>query len=296
MSYLVGVTALWAFSFSLIGVYLSGQVDSYFAVMTRIILATLVFLPFLRPAALRWPIRLGLMVIGSVQLGMMYLFFYQSFLLLSVPEVLLFTIFTPLYITLIDDLLARRFSPRYLLVAVVAVAGAAVIRYDGVTSDYWLGFLVVQGANLSFALGQVGYRHLARSLPSGVAHRHLFGWFYLGALCLAVPAFWILGDATKLPSTPLQWGVLGWLGIAASGLGYFLWNKGACRVDAGTLAIMNNALIPAGLIVNLLIWNRDAELTRLCVGAAILAGSLWLNARWAKRSGVATATPAASRS
>lgn len=295
MSYLVGVTALWAFSFSLIGVYLSGQVDSYFAVMARILLATVIFLPFLRPAALRWSSRLGLMAIGSLQLGVMYLFFYQSFLLLTVPEVLLFTIFTPLYITLVDDLLARRFSPRYLVVAALAVVGAAVIRYDGVTNDYWLGFLVVQGANLSFALGQVAYRHLARSLPDGVAHRHLFGWFYLGALCIAIPAFWLLGDSAKLPTTPLQWGVLGWLGLVASGLGYFLWNKGACRVDAGTLAIMNNALIPAGLVVNLMIWNREADLARLGIGAVILAGSLWLNARWAKCSGVVAATPAASR-
>ncbi|MDH4572711.1 carboxylate/amino acid/amine transporter [Salinicola acroporae] len=296
MSYLVGVTALWAFSFSLIGVYLSGQVDSYFAVTARILLATLVFLPFLRPAALGWFERLGLMVIGGLQLGVMYLFFYHSFLLLTVPEVLLFTIFTPLYITLIDDLLARRFSPRYLAVAALAVIGAAVIRYDGVTADYWLGFLVVQGANLCFALGQVGYRHLAQRLPADLAHRHLFGWFYLGALCIALPAFWVLGDAAKLPTTSLQWGVLVWLGVVASGLGYFFWNQGACRVDAGTLAIMNNALVPAGLTVNLLIWNRDADLVRLGLGALILVGSLWLNARWAKRPAEAMAVPAATRS
>ena len=52
MSYLAGVTVLWAFSFSLIGVYLAGQVDSYFAVLMRIGLAALVFLPFLRPKLL----------------------------------------------------------------------------------------------------------------------------------------------------------------------------------------------------------------------------------------------------
>ncbi|WP_110674488.1 MULTISPECIES: EamA family transporter [Salinicola] len=293
MSYLVGVTLLWAFSFSLIGVYLSGQVDSYFAVATRIVLATLIFLPLLRPRAISPASRLGLMTVGALQLGVMYLFFYHAFLLLSVPEVLLFTIFTPLYITLIDDLLARRFSPRYLLMAALAVAGAAVIRYDGVNAGYWMGFLVVQGANLCFALGQVGYRHLARGLPAGVAHRHLFGWFYLGALCVALPAFLLLGDGQKLPTSGLQWGVLGWLGIVASGLGYFLWNKGACRVDAGTLAIMNNALIPAGLVVNLVIWNRDADLLRLGAGAAILLATLWLNARWARR-GAVTAAPAAS--
>ena len=71
-----------------------------------------------------------------------------------------------------------------------------------------------------------------------------------------------------------------WLGLAASGLGYFLWNLGAVRVDAGALAIMNNMLIPAGLAVNLVIWNREADLVRLAMGGAIIAGSLWLNAWW----------------
>lgn len=46
MGYLISVTALWAFSFSLIGVYLAGQVDGYFAVLIRVTLAMLVFLPF----------------------------------------------------------------------------------------------------------------------------------------------------------------------------------------------------------------------------------------------------------
>lgn len=48
MRYLVFVTALWAFSFSLIGVYLAGKVDSYFAVLMRIVLAGLIFLPLTR--------------------------------------------------------------------------------------------------------------------------------------------------------------------------------------------------------------------------------------------------------
>lgn len=51
-----------------------------------------------------------LMAIGGVQLGLMYCFYYQSFLLLSVPEVLLFTVFTPIYVTLIYDFLKGRFS------------------------------------------------------------------------------------------------------------------------------------------------------------------------------------------
>ena len=57
------------------------------------------------------------MGLGAVQLGLMYVFLLPVLRLLSVPEVLLFTIFTPLYVALFDDALAGRFQPVHLLVA-----------------------------------------------------------------------------------------------------------------------------------------------------------------------------------
>jgi hypothetical protein len=51
---------------------------------------------------------------------------------------------------------------------------------------------------------------------------------------------------------------------------------------------MNNALVPAGLIVNLLIWNRDADLVRLSIGGGILLFSLILHERWGKPSALRT--------
>jgi hypothetical protein len=42
---LIITTVLWAFSFSLIGEYLAGSVDSVFSVLVRVGLAALVFLP-----------------------------------------------------------------------------------------------------------------------------------------------------------------------------------------------------------------------------------------------------------
>ncbi|WP_323846643.1 carboxylate/amino acid/amine transporter [Microbulbifer magnicolonia] len=283
MPLLIFVTILWAFSFSLIGVYLAGQVDSYFSVLTRVLLAALVFLPLLQWR--RSPARtaLTLMAIGAVQLGLMYLFYYQSFLLLSVPEVLLFTIFTPVYISLLYDLLAGRFSPWNLFVAALAVLGAAIIRWGHLDGDYWAGFLVVQGANLCFALGQVAYKQFMtreQALPA----RQTFAWFFLGALLVAVIAWLWLGKP-QYPQTALQWGVLLWLGLVASGLGYFLWNKGATHVSAGTLAAMNNALIPAGLLVNLLIWNRDADIARLALGGIVIVAAVITNEWHNKRQG-----------
>ncbi|WP_419176624.1 carboxylate/amino acid/amine transporter [Desulfosediminicola sp.] len=282
MVYLVVITCLWAFSFSLIGVYLAGQVDSYFAVLTRVLLAALVFLPMIR----RIPIHLAtkFMALGAVQLGLMYVFYYKSFLLLSVPEVLVFTILTPVYVTLIYDIMQGRFSYRYLVSAVMAVIGAAIIRYNAVGSEVLLGFLVVQGANLCFALGQVGYKVVLERNKLDLPQRAVFGYFYLGALMVAGCSWMIFGNPEKLPVTTTQWGVLIYLGIVASGLGYFLWNKGATMVDAGVLAIMNNALVPAGLIVNLLIWNREADLLRLSLGGGVLLLSLFFHKYWANRN------------
>jgi hypothetical protein len=129
------------------------------------------------------------------------------------------------------------------------------------------------------ALGQVGYRRLAVTLPHSLPWHNVFGWFFLGALAVALPAFLLLGNTAALPTAGHQWLVLVWLGLAASGGGYFLWNRGAVKVNAGTLAIMNNALVPAGLLVNLVLWNREADLGRLALGGAIIGLSLWLNQR-----------------
>ncbi|MBN2832241.1 MAG: hypothetical protein JXK50_02835, partial [Campylobacterales bacterium] len=74
-----------------------------------------------------------------------------------------------------------------------------------------------------------------------------------------------------------QWGVLLWLGCVASGLGYFWWNKGACEVDAGVLAIMNNALVPVGLFMNLLLWGSKTNLILLFIGSVVIGFSLWLH-------------------
>lgn len=281
MGHLLGVTLLWSFSFSLIGVYLAGQVDSYFSAMTRVALACLVFLPFLRPRLLKARHRLGLAAIGAVQLGLMYVCYYQSFELISVPEILLFTIFTPIYIALLEDLLVRRFNPLQLALALLAVAGAALIRFEAPGQAFWGGFLMVQGANLCFAIGQVAYRHLMPRVQA-VPALGVFGWFHIGALAVAMPAWLWLGDSARTAETPLQWGVLLWLGVAASGAGYFLWNQGARRVSASTLAIMNNLLIPAGLVVNITLWNRDEDLTRLALGGAVMVLALVLS-EWKRR-------------
>ncbi|MDQ9091154.1 carboxylate/amino acid/amine transporter [Pseudoalteromonas haloplanktis] len=275
MTYLFATTLLWAFSFSLIGVYLAGQVDAWFSVLMRVALATLVFLPFIKYRGIAPKLIAKLMLIGAVQLGAMYGFYYHSFLYLSVPEVLLFTVMTPLYIALLNDVIEQRFNPQFLFVALLAIVGAVAIRYQGIDENFLTGLLLVQAANLCFATGQVTYKRLMAN--QDIPQQSVFGWFFVGALIVASICFLLFGDTTKLPTTTTQWGILIYLGSIASGLGYFAWNKGATQVNVGGLAVMNNLLIPAGILVNVVIWNRDADLVKLSIGGAIIVLALLLN-------------------
>jgi len=277
MPILIAVTLLWAFSFSLIGVYLAGQVDAWFSVLMRVALATIVFLPFLNFRQIDSKLALKLMCCGALQLGIMYGFYYQSFLYLSVPEVLLFTVMTPLYVTLINDLLDRRLNIGFVISSFLAILGAIAIRYQGVDDGFIKGLLIVQGANICFAAGQVGYKRvIARQNPE-LAQRTVFGWFFVGALIVVIPCYLFMGNPEKLPTTTLQWGILTYLGLIASGLGYFAWNKGATLVNIGTLAVANNLLIPAGILVNVIFWNREADILRLAIGGGIILLALWVN-------------------
>lgn len=78
-----------------------------------------------------------------------------------------------------------------------------------------------------------------------------------------------------------------YLGTIASGLGYFAWNKGATLVNVGVLAVMNNLLIRTGILVNVVIWNRDADILRLSIGGATILSALVLNQWLSKRAKLA---------
>lgn len=272
------MTIVWAFSFSLIGEFLSGSIDVNFAILIRVAIASLVFLPFTKFKGIAHSLQLKLILIGAIQIGLMYFFFYRSFLYLSVAEVILFTVFTPIYITLVYDIASLKFRPSYLLSVFLAVLGAYVLRYNEISSNFILGFLLVQGANICFAIGQSVYKKIMETVT--IPQKNIFGYFHFGALLFSIPMFLFLGNMQKISPDFTQWLVLIWLGAVASGIGYFLWNKGGCEVDVGILAIMNNALIPAALIVNLLLWHKPMNYLQFSIGTLLILLSLWVHKRY----------------
>ena len=72
-------------------------------------------------------------------------------------------------------------------------------------------------------------------------------------------------------------GVLVFLGLVSTALGLYWWNKGACLVSGGTLAVMNNLHVPVGLLLNLLIWNQHEPLGRLFIGGLVIVFAVWIS-------------------
>jgi len=274
MPFLLIVSLLWAFSFGLTKGLTAG-LDGNLVAAIRLGLALLIFLPFLRLRKL--PLRTGLQLtgIGAIQFGLMYLAYNASFRYLPAYQVALFSVTTPILVTLFADAFDRTLRPRALLAALVAMVGTAVIVFQPGSAPASLhGFILVQIANLTFALGQVLYRRIRATRGSRPDHE-TFALLYVGAFALTGAVVLSQGQIQTYPS-PAQWRLLAYLGLVASGLGFFLLNLGATRVSAGTLAVMNNAKIPLAVVCSLLFFGESADPYRLLLSLLLLGVAIWL--------------------
>ncbi len=294
MNGLLLVSLIWAFSFSLMREFLVG-IPFPAIVLIRVTLATLIFSVFFFK---RIEIRLipRLLVLGAVMVGVMYLTLTASLKILQAHQVALLTIFTPFYIALLEDIRERKLRPAWWLPAILSVVGAAVIQYkqpteeiQELTQSFWLfdkslvnGIILIQISNLSFATGQVYFRHLRfRYQPK--SELHWMPWIFTGAILLTIP-FWF-SDSMGL-NQPWQesfWSqitrrqviVLAFLGSVSSGFCIFVWNRYSARVTGPVLAVFNNIVTPLAVLVSLVIFKESANLLRLSIGMALILVGLY---------------------
>lgn len=271
MAHLLVVSLIWAFSFGLIKRHLAG-VDSAFVTTVRLGLALLVFLPFLRWRGLAARTVTALIAIGALQFGLMYLAYIESFQHLRAYEAALFTITTPIFVTLFADALDRRLRPLALAAALLAVLGTAFVTVKSPDIAVTLtGLGLVQLSNAAFAIGQILYARLRRRQPE-LRDRDVFALLYAGGFSVAFVTF-LTRDVSLALATP-QIITLLYLGVLASGLGFFLWNVAATRVTAGTLAVLNNAKVPLAVAVSLLFFAESASLPRLLASLALMGAAV----------------------
>ena len=258
MPLLLFVSFIWAFSFGLIKGRLAG-VDTTAVATLRLALSLLVFLPCLRPKNLGAPAALRLAGIGAVQFGVMYLLYQRSYVYLPSYAIVLFTLTTPLYVALCDALVERRVHARFALAAVLAMLGSAVVLFtDAPQGDLLKGFALMQASNLCFAAGQIAWRRERAKLASAITDASIFALPYAGAAVACILGSLVVTDWASFHPSGSQWLVLVYLGVISSGACFFWWNLGATRVNAGTLAVFNNAKVPLGVACSLLFWGEAA--------------------------------------
>lgn len=280
MGYLSLTTLIWAFSFGIIGSTLKG-LDLLQVADARLCLAFLVFLPFLKLGQTNAREKAQLILLGAVQFGIMYTCYLSAFKFIPSHLVALFSVLTPLYVVLINDLKQRSFSPWYIVATLMSIAGAAVIKIQTVETDnIWTGFILMQIANLAFALGQVIYRDWKRARPK-LNDASIFAFLYLGGAVFTAIAAIVISQKAPIPTTasPTQWLALIYLGIVASGLGFFFWNKGATQTSVGVLATFNNAVVPLAMFASLFVFGEASnstpeQLIRLAIGSLLIASAL----------------------
>lgn len=289
MIYLITASLIWSLSFGLIGNTLAGLPAAWLAAL-RLLLASLIFMPFIKRISFKS--GANLFFIGAVQFGLMYLAYMYSFKTLKSHEVALFTIFTPIYVSLINDIQKKKFNPRNLLTVSLAVVGAAVILWNKESRiDSLIGFCYVQISGLCFALGQLMYRisfsDNKTELPFKT-DKNIFFWLYLGGFTILLP--FALGDMSGGMPQPSakQIATIFYLGVVASGLAFFLWNKGARKVSTATLAVMNNLKIPAGVLVSLLVFQEQTNLTVLLIGGSLITLAIVITIRHSRRFNLVT--------
>ena len=143
-----------------------------------------------------------------------------------------------------------------------------------------MGFGLMQAAGIAFAFGQVAYRDWKRANPQ-VPDRSVFALLSLGGVFSVGCFSLVLTDYQAVELSTEHWKAILYLGCVASGLGFFLWNKGASVSNPGTLAAFNNAVVPLAVLFSLFLFgeadNLDTEsLIRLIVGAGLIGTAVFL--------------------
>lgn len=285
MFYLIVTSLVWAFSYGLIKTNL-GSLDPNFVTVCRMIFALMVFTPFLRLKNVSRSQAVELMLIGAIQYGLMYLCFLRSFKYLDAYQAALFTTSTPLYVILFNDLFAKKFHGYYLKVAALAVLGGMVIYFNNILqAELLIGFLLVQGSDICFAYGQVAYKRFRSTTPT-IRDQDIYSLLFFGALIVAAVATTAFAGWNSIALVSgKQFMVLAYLGAVASGLCFFMWNKGAVVTNPATLAVFNNLKSPLAITVSLIIFQESTtSIMRLVIGMGIIGYALYLAEQHAKQT------------
>ena len=255
MIYLILVSILWSFSFGIIKYGLAG-IDSAFISLMRSLIALLFFTSLTLYNFKKFSFDLRLILIGAIQFGLMYVLYIQSYKYLPAYLIATFTITTPIFIGIFSQLFDEMsFSLKGKLSIMMVLLGSVMMTENIVNPlDYWLGFFLIQCANVCFAIGQIMFKKWY-SKNTSVNIIYNFSQMFFGAVLIT--SIFSLTNSTNIAmlNTSNLYSLL-FLGLFSTGFGFLAWNIGATQVPNERLAVMNNAVIPIAIFNSYMIFEE----------------------------------------
>lgn len=256
MIYLILVSILWSFSFGIIK-YGLGDVNPILLSFLRNLIA-FVFFAFLTIYNYKkFVFDIKLIAIGGVQFGLMYIFYISSYQFLPAYLIATFTITTPIFIMIFSQIINHKpFTLNGIYSVLFVITGSYLIRLTVVNPfDYWIGFILIQFANLFFALGQLLFKEWkSKNKQTDVINN--FSQLFFGAVIITfIFNSFYSNSFETINSYHIPW--LLFLGLISTGLGFLVWNLGSVKVSNERLAVMNNIVIPIAIINSFLFFQEE---------------------------------------
>jgi drug/metabolite transporter (DMT)-like permease len=254
--YLILVSILWSFSFGIIK-YGLGDVNPILLSFLRNLIA-FVFFAFLTIYNYKkFVFDIKLIAIGGVQFGLMYIFYISSYQFLPAYLIATFTITTPIFIMIFSQIINHKpFTLNGIYSVLFVITGSYLIRLTVVNPfDYWIGFILIQFANLFFALGQLLFKEWkSKNKQTDVINN--FSQLFFGAVIITfIFNSFYSNSFETINSYHIPW--LLFLGLISTGLGFLVWNLGSVKVSNERLAVMNNIVIPIAIINSFLFFQEE---------------------------------------
>ncbi len=266
MIYLFIATLCFSFSFGLIKSQIAGLSPDV-VVFFRLLYAGMLFLPVFLFNLKNFDKKKIVLsaLIGIIQYGIMYACFLRAFRYLQGNEIVLLTASTPMFVIIFASIFSKKIDFRYFLCVIIAICGALIVASGTTTPKFLLkGVVFMEASNITFALGQILWKtYICEKTENIIAISYLSA-----ALCVLPFAF--MGGLTTFRATPLQWLSILYLGTIPTGIGFWLWNKGAQKVSGVMLAVMNNLKIPFGVFFAMTIFRESTNIMTFTVGVSLL--------------------------
>ena len=220
-------------------------------------------------------VPVGVYLFGTAGLFGYHLLYFSALRLAPPAEASLIAYLWPLFIVLMSGLLpGERLSPRHVIGALIAFAGAALIvtrSASGVDTAHGKGLVLALAAALTWAAYSVVSRRFGTVPTASVAV------FCLVTALLSAIAHRLL-EPTIWPTTALGWVSCTALGLGPVGLAFYVWDIGVKRGDIQLLGVSAYAAPLVSTLI-LIVSGLAPATPEIALAAVLIAGGALVAAR-----------------